>query len=81
MRMINEAHEEDIQEENSPNEVVDLPIQEGHDISQHVPPGLSRSASMAGSATTIIVSALELPLFKGNKRVFIRDAHLFVIGK
>ena len=36
---------------------------------------------MAGSATTVIVSALELPLFKGNKRVFVRDAHLFVTGK
>ena len=29
----------------------------------------------------MIVSALELPLFKGSKRVFVRDAHLFVIGK
>ena len=27
------------------------------------------------------MSALELPLFKGSKRVFVRDAHLFVIGK
>ena len=36
---------------------------------------------MAGSATTVIVSALEFPLFKGNKRVFVRDAHLFAIGK
>ena len=36
---------------------------------------------MAGSATTIIVSTLELPLFKGNKRVFVRDAHLFPVGK
>ena len=29
----------------------------------------------------MIVSSLELPLFKGNRRVFVRDAHLFVIGK
>ena len=36
---------------------------------------------MAGSATTIIVSALEMPLFKGSNRVFVRDAHLFLVGK
>ena len=45
------------------------------------PPGLSGPASIAGSATTVIVSTLELPLFKGSKRVFVRDAHLFVIEK
>ena len=67
-------------------------IEEGHqdDLPQddvaHTPrspetPGLARSASIAGSATTVIVSALEVPLFKGSKRVFVRDAHLFVIGK
>ena len=27
------------------------------------------------------MSTLELPLFKGSTRVFVRDAHLFVIGK
>ena len=27
------------------------------------------------------MSALETPLFKGSKRVFVRDAHLFVVGK
>ena len=36
---------------------------------------------MAGSGTTIIVSTLELPLFKGNNRVFVRDARLFPVGK
>ena len=30
---------------------------------------------------TFILSSLELPLVKGSKRVFVRDAHLFVIGK
>ena len=76
-----EPHTEEQPEDQHQSEVIGLHIQEGHDTSQPDPPGLSRSASMAGSATTIIVSALELPLFKGSKRVFVRDAHLFVVGK
>ena len=63
------------------DEVARLPIHEDRDATDIDPPGLSPPASMAGSATTIIVSTLELPLFKGNKRVFVRDAHLFPIGK
>ena len=35
---------------------------------------------MAESATTSIASTLEMPLFKGS-RVFVRDAHLFIVGK
>ena len=27
------------------------------------------------------MSTLEMPLFKGGRRVFVRDAHLFVVGK
>ena len=59
----------------------DLPLHEDQGSIHDPPPGLSRSPSMAGSATTIILSSLELPLVKGSKRVFVRDAHLFVIGK
>ena len=59
----------------------DLPLHEDQGSTHDPPPGLSRSPSMAGSATTIILSSLELPLVKGSKRVFVRDAHLFVIGK
>ena len=58
----------------------DLPLNEDQGPSDP-PPGLSRHPSMTGSATTIIVSSLELPLVKGSKRVFVRDAHLFLIGK
>ena len=76
-----EGHEQDHQEDNQVGESPDLPLNEGQDLFEQDPPGLMRSASMAGSATTIIVSALELPLFKGNRRVFVRDAHLFVFGK
>ena len=64
-----------------PEEVIHLPIREGHDTTDIDPPGLSPPASIAGSATTIIVSTLELPLFKGSNRVFVRDAHLFLAGK
>ena len=64
---------------NNQSEVIDPPIQDGHDTSEMALPGLSRSESMAGSATTIITSTLELPLFKGSNRVFVRDAHLFVV--
>ena len=70
-------HQEDLTQ----NDLVDLPLQEDTDRVEEPPPGLSRPASIAGSATTVIVSTLELPLFKGSKRVFVRDAHLFVIGK
>ena len=56
-----EGHEEDHQEDNQLGESPDLPLKEGHDLLEQEPPGLTRSASMAGSATTIIVSALELP--------------------
>ena len=76
-----EGREEEHQNDDVQENVTELPIQEEHDNSPDHPPGLPRSASTAGSATTIIVSALELPLFKGSKRVFVRDAHLFVIGK
>ena len=44
------------------------------------PPGLT-APSMAGSASTVVVSTLEMPLFKGSKRVFVRDSHLSVVGK
>ena len=76
-----EPHTEEQPGDQHQSEVIGLPRQEGHDTSEPDPLGLSRSASMAGSATTIIASALELPLFKGSKRVFVRDAHLFVVGK
>ena len=59
----------------------DLPLNEDQGPSTDPPPGLSRHPSMTGSATTIILSSLELPLVKGSKRVFVRDAHLFLIGK
>ena len=72
-----EGHQDDVPQ----NEVPDLPVREDQDGSPEAPPGLAHSASIAGSATTVIVSALELPLFKGSKRVFVRDAHLFMIGK
>ena len=63
------------------DEFPDLPLHEDQGSIHDPPPGLSRSPSMAGSATTIILLSLELPLVKGSKRVFVRDAHLFVIGK
>ena len=72
-----EEHQDDVVQENVP----ELSIQEGQNRSPETPPGLVRSASIAGSATTVIVSALEVPLFKRSKREFVRDAHLFVIGK
>ena len=59
----------------------DLPVNENPGHIQEPPPGLSRSSSVAGSATTIMVSSLELPLVKNSKRVFVRDAQLFVFGK
>ena len=59
-----EGHEEDRQEEIQLGDNPDLPLKEGHDLIEQDPPGLMRSASMAGSATTIIVSALELPLLQ-----------------
>ena len=76
-----ESHVEEQQEEQHQSEVIDLPIQDGHDASEVAPPGLSRSESMAGSATTIIMSTLELPLFKGSNRVFVRDAHFVCCWK
>ena len=55
-----EPYREDHQEHNQ-GENVGLPIQESHDVDEHAPPALSRSASRTESATTIIASALELP--------------------
>ena len=51
--------------------------------SSHIqpPPRLQSSASGKGSDSTNIMSGLEMPLFEGSKRVFTRDASLFVIGK
>ena len=66
-----------ILQEDSP----DPPLHEDQGPSNDPPPGLSRHPSMTGSATTIVLSSLELPLVKGSKRVFVRDAHLFLIGK
>ena len=76
-----EDNVEEQQEVSPQDDVPDLPLQEDHRLHDDPPPGLVRSASMAGSATTVIVSSLELPLVKGSKRVFVRDAHLFIIGK
>ena len=46
-----EEHLDDVAQENVP----ELPIQEGQDRSPETPPGLVCSASIAGSATTVIV--------------------------
>ena len=73
--------EEDQQEVSAQDEVPDLHLHEEQGLPYDPPPGLTRSSSMTGSGTTIIVSSLELPLVKGSKRVFVRDAHLFAIGK
>ena len=75
-----DVNEEENQEDIPQEDFQELPIQEGRDDLQEPPPGLPRSSSLAGSAT-VIVSSLEIPLVKGSKRVFVRDAHLFVIGK
>ena len=40
---------------------------------------LHSSGSGLGSASTIIMWTLEMPLFKGGKRVFVRDANLFIV--
>ena len=76
-----QANEEHHQQETTHDDAPDLPLQEDVDINDESPPGLARPASIAGSAPTIIMSTLELPLFKGSKRVFARDSQLFVIGK
>ena len=76
-----EANGEEQQEIPPQDDVPDLPLQDDQGLPQDTPPGLVHSTSVAGSATTVIVSSLELHLFKGSKRVFVRDAHLFVIGK
>ena len=55
---VEDEHQEDVVQEDVP----DLPLQEDQDRSPETPPGLARSASIAGSATTVIVSALEVPL-------------------
>ena len=73
--------EEEQQEITIQDDLPDPPLNEDQGPSNDPPPGLSRSPSMAGSATTIILSSLEPPLVKGSKRVFVRDAHLFMIGK
>ena len=76
-----EVVEEGRQDDAPQDDIPQFPPQEDQDRSPEAPPGLVRSASIDGSATTVIVSALEVPLFKGSKRVFVRDSHLFVIGK
>ena len=48
---------EDHQEEDT--QLDNLPLQEDTDRVEELPPGLSRPASIAGSATTVIVSTLE----------------------
>ena len=53
----------------------ELPFDDARDATLNDPPGLSAHASMAGSATKGIFSTIEMPLFKGNKPVFVRDAH------
>ena len=73
--------EEEQQELIPKDELPDLPVIEDQGLPYDPPPGLNRSPSMAGSGTTVILSSLELPLVKGSKRVFVRDAHLFMIGK
>ena len=79
-----QQHDE-VQEEQQENTLQeDLPhppVAEDQGSPYDPPPGLNRSPSMAGSGTTVILSSLELPLVKGSKRVFVRDAHLFAIGK
>ena len=74
-----EGREEENQDEAT--RIEDLPSQEDHENPPEIPPGLARPASLAGSATAVILSTLEMPLLKGSKRVFVCDAHLFVIGK
>ena len=68
--------EEEQQEIHPQDDLPDLPVHEDQGPSHNPPPGLSYSPSMAGSATTIILSSLELPLVKGSKRVCVRDAHI-----
>ena len=53
------------QDQEDQEEVARLPLLGDRDAVEQ-PPGLSPPASIAGSATTIIVSTLELPLFKGS---------------
>ena len=73
--------EEEQQEVTPQDESPDLLVHEDQGLPYDSPPGLNRSPSMAGSGTTIILSSLELPLVKGSRRVFVHDAHLFVIRK
>ena len=50
----------------------------------HLPPGLhspAPSGSGLGSASTIIMSTLEMPPFKGSKRVFVRDPNFYIFRK
>ena len=77
----NNEDQEEQQVSTPQEEMPDLPVYEDQGLPYDPPPGLDRSPSMAGSGTTIILSSLELPLVKGSKRVFVRDAHLFAIGK
>ena len=77
----NDEVQEEQQETTLQEDLPDLPVHEDQGLPYDPPPGLNRSSSMAGSGTTIILSSLELPLVKGSKRVFVRDAHLFAIGK
>ena len=77
----NDEAQEEQQETTPQEELPDLPVYEDQGLPYDPPPGLNRSSSVAGSGTTIILSSLELPLVKGSKRVFVRDAHLFAIGK
>ena len=77
----NDEAQEEQQETTPQEELPDLPVYEDQGLPYDPPPGLNRSSSVAGSGTTVILSSLELPLVKGSKRVFVRDAHLFAIGK
>ena len=61
-----EVNEEHHQQDTTNNDTTDLPLQENVDNVEEPPPGLSRPASIAGSASTVIMSTLELPLFKGS---------------
>ena len=56
-----EGREEENQDEAA--RIEDLPLQEDHENSPEIPPGSARPASLAGSATTVILSTLEIPLF------------------
>ena len=82
-----EPHTEEQQEVQHQSGVIGLPIQEGHDTSEPDPhwsdlvlrPWLVQQPRSL--CQPLNDPSLELPLFKGRKRVFVRDAHLCVVGK